>query len=1359
MATSLINGLGGAADFGENALVRSDDGSSTFIDLTAVLPGGLNFFGQLFTGLWVNNNGSVSFASAMSSFTPTAITGSTANPLITPFWADVDTRAGAAVPSAGGTSTGSNQVWYDLDAANGVFTVTWDDVGYFNRKTDKLNAFQLALTKVGDDGDFNITLRYENVDWTTGDFSGGSNGLGGTVARAGYSSGNGLDYLELPQSGDQAAILALESASNVGTPGTYEFAIRNGAVLSTLAVGDAQALEGDGTSPRFVSVPVTLSAPSDEPVTVHYQTGYGTATVGQDFVAQRGTLVFAPGVTQQDILIEVLGDTRVEADETFAVRLSAPTGAVLRDNVGTVTIINDDGLAVGDATAVEGNAGSPGSMVFEVRLLTAATEAVTVDYATADGTATAGDDYTATSGSLTFAAGETQKFVTVSLIGDSANEADETLSLVLSNAAGAPVAQASGTGTIADDDGLVVSDVSVVEGTAASLGYVNVTVSLAGPAEQDVTVDYATEDGTAIGGIDYVPSSGTVTIAMGQSSATVAVPILRDSVVESGEAFIFRLSNASGVAIRDDAATVTLIDDDGFSISDVSLSEGGGSMTFTVTLASAMASATTIDYATSDVTAVAGSDYTATSGTLTFNAGVTSRTFTVPIAADTESESTETFAVTLSNPTGGSQILRNTATGSIIDDDGLAIGNVTITEGSGGGTVTATATVTLTASASTVTVDWATVDGTAEAGSDYAAASGSLTFAPGETSKTIDITVAADDLWEANEAFRIVLANAVGAQIVDRSGTVTIGNDDARNAPVLNILDARTTEGTGGNPVMRFTVGLSYSVGTNITVNYATRDGTAKAGADYTATSGTLTILANQLTGIIEVPIVADSVVETAEGFRLTLADAAGGASIGDGTAFGLIVNDDSRFDISTTTPLLSEGDSGTTDFTFTVTRSGDLTGAQAVRWAVRPDGAKTALASDFVGDVMPSGLLHFAVGESSRTITVQVAGDTSAEQREGFAVVLWGPTRGATLGDARAVAAIGNDDDITGSAGTETLAGGSDDDRIFGMDGDDVLRGNGGNDTIEGGDGQDVILGGAGADSLDGGTGDADEVSYQGAVAAVTVNLATGRGFGGDAEGDTLSGFEAARGGQGDDYLIGDSGPNGLYGGNGADTLEGGDGDDRLVGGSGANRLVGGDGDDIYVVVSADDTVVEAAGQGNDIVHAGVSFTLADNVEVLGLVGTNTIDGTGNALDNRIIGSGSDNVLRGLGGDDVLIGGDGADTLVGGAGADQMAGGAGADVIVYAAIGDSTRGSIDAIFGFTSGEDRVDLSAIGADIGGWATEAFVTGSGFTAAHQIAWDASSGLLRIDTDGDLATAEMMIRFSAGTSLVETDLILA
>src|SRR5262245_733634 len=126
--TDLVNGLGGSAGFGEFSLPRNDDGSTSFINLTSVFGSqGINFFGHYYTGLYVNNNGSVTFNSATSAFTPSAITGATNNPIIAPFWADVDTRGaapGASGATPGGTSTGSNLLYYDLDTINGVFTAT-----------------------------------------------------------------------------------------------------------------------------------------------------------------------------------------------------------------------------------------------------------------------------------------------------------------------------------------------------------------------------------------------------------------------------------------------------------------------------------------------------------------------------------------------------------------------------------------------------------------------------------------------------------------------------------------------------------------------------------------------------------------------------------------------------------------------------------------------------------------------------------------------------------------------------------------------------------------------------------------------------------------------------------------------------------------------------------------------------------------------------------------------------------------------------------------------------------------------------------------------------------------------------------
>lgn len=236
----LIDGLGGTAGFGENVLPANDDGSTEEIDISSIFEDGLNFFGREFTSLWINNNGGVTFNGPRGTFTPEVITENNDNPEITPFFADVDTGGGSTIASPGGTSTGSNLVYYDFDTANDRFIVTWDDVGYYSSNTDLTNAFQLILTDQGN-GDFDIQFRYENIDWTTGNASGGSGGLGGTPARAGFtaSTGNPAAYFELPASGDEAGILALdEVAGNTGQVGIWEFDVRSGDVVN----GDIPAL-------------------------------------------------------------------------------------------------------------------------------------------------------------------------------------------------------------------------------------------------------------------------------------------------------------------------------------------------------------------------------------------------------------------------------------------------------------------------------------------------------------------------------------------------------------------------------------------------------------------------------------------------------------------------------------------------------------------------------------------------------------------------------------------------------------------------------------------------------------------------------------------------------------------------------------------------------------------------------------------------------------------------------------------------------------------------------------------------------------------------------------------------------------
>ena len=247
---NLINGLGGAAGFGTNTLTRNDDSSTSNISLTSVFgAGGLNFFGTKYTAISINNNGNITFGSGgLGTYTPFSLQ-SGGVPIIAPFFADVDTRGGASAtlgpnvvtPTAGGTSQGSNLVYYDLNAVTQTLTVTWDDVGYYSYGVDKLNAFQLQLVGTGS-GNFDVFFHYEAINWTTGSASGGTSGLGGTPARAGYSTGNGVSWTELTQSGIQDQMLALPTTiGNTGVAGEYKFSVLSGTAANNTMIGTAGA--------------------------------------------------------------------------------------------------------------------------------------------------------------------------------------------------------------------------------------------------------------------------------------------------------------------------------------------------------------------------------------------------------------------------------------------------------------------------------------------------------------------------------------------------------------------------------------------------------------------------------------------------------------------------------------------------------------------------------------------------------------------------------------------------------------------------------------------------------------------------------------------------------------------------------------------------------------------------------------------------------------------------------------------------------------------------------------------------------------------------------------------------------------
>jgi subtilisin family serine protease len=330
----------------------------------------------------------------------------------------------------------------------------------------------------------------------------------------------------------------------------------------SLAIGDASVIEGNAGTVT-ATFTVTLSASSTQTVTVAYTTANGTATAGSDYTAGSGTLTFAPGETSKFVTVTVNGDTSVEPNETFSVNLSNPTNATTGDSQGVGTIRNDDGaLSITDVSVTEGNSGTVNA-TFTVSLTTASVLPVTVTYATADGAAVAGSDYVTTTGTLTFAPGETSKTITVAVIGDTAGEPDESFLVNLSNPTNATLLDGQGVGTIRNDDlSITINDVSVLEGNRGTTNTV-FTVTLSAPSTLTVTVNFATANGSARNGSDYQSLSGSVAFNPGETSKVVTIKVKGDTSVEPDETFVVNLTNPANATLQDSQGVGTILNDDG----------------------------------------------------------------------------------------------------------------------------------------------------------------------------------------------------------------------------------------------------------------------------------------------------------------------------------------------------------------------------------------------------------------------------------------------------------------------------------------------------------------------------------------------------------------------------------------------------------------------------------------------------------------------------------------------------------------------------------------------------------------------------------------------------------------------------
>jgi hypothetical protein len=375
-------------------------------------------------------------------------------------------------------------------------------------------------------------------------------------------------------------------AATTGTTGVFTVSVSgltNGAAYSFKAYATSAA----GTSYTSAATFTTLTAPTLGSATA---SGSSASTVTLDSsvssdggspIIERGFVYSATATNSNPALsgtgvtkITVSGTTGAYSSGVFALTAgtaysfkayAASAGGIGYSSTGTFTTSNPT-FSIGDVFMNEGNSGTQ-TYSFVVTLSNASSLTATVAYATQNGTATAGQDFTMATGTLTFAPGQTSQTVDVSVSGDTTPEADETFTMALANATNATIVRANGSGVILNDDGGVnPPGLSVAAGTVAEghIGesLVSFQVSLSAVSTTDVTVTYATTDGTATAGADYTSASGSFTIPAGHLSKNVVVVVKGDQTIEPNETFLLTLSNPTGATLLNGTAIGTITNDD-----------------------------------------------------------------------------------------------------------------------------------------------------------------------------------------------------------------------------------------------------------------------------------------------------------------------------------------------------------------------------------------------------------------------------------------------------------------------------------------------------------------------------------------------------------------------------------------------------------------------------------------------------------------------------------------------------------------------------------------------------------------------------------------------------------------------------
>ena len=788
---------------------------------------------------------------------------------------------------------------------------------------------------------------------------------------------------------------------------------------ATVTVNDASASEGDG-----MTFTVTLGAAVQGGLTVTPGYTNGTAASG-DYTANTTALSFTGTANEtKTFTVSTTEDAVLEANETFTVDLtvSGTSLSVTATDTGTGTINNDDSAAVtvNDANADEGN-----GIAFTVTLGAAVQGGLKVTPDFTDGTAVEGTDYDENTAALSFTgtANET-KTITVSTTEDAVVEGNETFTvgLTVSGTSLSVTATDTGTGTINNDDGAVVT---VNNANADEGDDITFTVTLGAAVQGGLTVTPSFTDVTAVEGTDYDEKTTALSFTGTKGETkTITVSTTEDAVLEADETFTVALSSSNSSVTATDTGTGTIDNDDSaaVTINDANADEGQ-SMTFTVTLDTAVQGGLTVTPSYTDGTATRGTDYTANTTALAFS-GTKGETKTITVSTTTDNvfEADETFTVGLraSNAPAG-VTATDTGTGTIDNDDirkpAVTVNDATADEGN---SMTFTVTLDMAVQGG-LTVTPSYTNGTAS-DTDYTANTTAISFSGAkDETQTFTVSTTEDAVLEANETFRVGLSvsNAPSGVAATDTGTGTINNDDGA---VVTVNDAGAYEGDD----MSFRVTLGAAVQGGLTVTPVFTDVTAVEGLDYQESTTKLSFSgkANE-TKIFAVSTIDDTLLEETETFTVGLTVSGTAHRVdADDTGTGTISDDEAdRATLTINDARADEGDS----LTFTVSVDKPVPGGFTVTPAYTDGTAVSGL------DYTPAtAALKFRGGFNERhSFTVPTIEDDEVEPEETFSVALTvsGTTHTLSVGNA-GTGTIADDDsaagDGTGDGAALTISGAS---------------------------------------------------------------------------------------------------------------------------------------------------------------------------------------------------------------------------------------------------------------------------------------------------------------------------------------------